>query len=1030
MALLPFTKKIKPLYLLWIMGLSLAALILLKPCQELFFLQESVFSSVNKSFEANEKAHGNFYDQILSTSTKVSTADAEKMLGNGSIFLVLEQSDLLFCSDELRSLDLSSFENGNPEIQRLKGTDYLFRSKTRDSFTLVSVLDIKHTNTNIEFQLLEEEEWGIDAIQVTKASFLIRMISSFLFSVFLICAFFLMQGVMISRLSKTKWTPLIWFSIIIIARILASILWAFLTKTELDKHIFSGGVMNPLLNLAVLYWLSLSIPRMLMWSRKRKRIWVFANYFFLFLLSCGYGTFVQSALAFKNPLLENSGLFTMNASGVLFYLSILLIGLITFTVSFRLIHNSVQWQTNVKEKLISFSLAAVLGFAVYYFSDLSLGFAPILLICMSLSLLVDLFTDYIRLSFAWIISWVIFLSMYTVLFIFHVHHLQDAVMNQAAAHAISEAWTEKESLDDYRYGRLVESVESKTGLPSFAIYEEGRKAYSEGDIFPFALSEKSNLADVRLDQDEHVVIFKPSFNRVRLVSLFSYHFGLLSIVLLLCSLIHAYYPFLHFFIPIRFREKSSLADKIQSAIIASILFSFAIIALLTLVFFRNHFHESEEKDMYDKIESLRDKQVIKNRSQSLEAQIQVGNPFAMYTADGKALFPATAAPEIFPRQLSSFYPSFFEEEGPRDYLIIEDKNQSVKKVLLAFDNDKGELAQIMYMPLPSISLRSRPILDRFVTTLVNVYLFLFLIAAAVAIFLSDSITRPLQALRQRLKSFRLGRNNEALQWSNNDEIGELIKNYNELIVTVENSANILASNERDMAWREMARQVAHEIKNPLTPMKLRVQHLQHSMKVRPEDAEQMVEQVAATIIEQIDNLAHIASEFSNFGKMPSARNEKIILNDVVSSVHDLFRKREDLYVNLYTPLDEIYVFADRYHLIRILTNLIKNAIQAIPQDKQGRIDIRLFKKEGNALISVKDNGTGIPAEMQEKVFSPNFTTKNSGTGLGLAICSSLVDLFNGKLYFNTMEGEGTEFFVEIPLMRLKDNYDEVQRVEL
>ena len=151
--------------------------------------------------------------------------------------------------------------------------------------------------------------------------------------------------------------------------------------------------------------------------------------------------------------------------------------------------------------------------------------------------------------------------------------------------------------------------------------------------------------------------------------------------------------------------------------------------------------------------------------------------------------------------------------------------------------------------------------------------------------------------------------------------------------------------------------------------------------------------------------------------MPKANNEKIILNEIVEAVHDLFRKRDDMDITMSEPIADLLVFVDRNQLIRILNNLVKNAIQAIPDDRRGKIDIALNNKNYSAIITVKDNGTGIPDYMKQRVFTPNFTTKNSGTGLGLAISANMIDSMNGRIYFDTRIYEGTTFFVEIPLMR-------------
>ena len=239
-----------------------------------------------------------------------------------------------------------------------------------------------------------------------------------------------------------------------------------------------------------------------------------------------------------------------------------------------------------------------------------------------------------------------------------------------------------------------------------------------------------------------------------------------------------------------------------------------------------------------------------------------------------------------------------------------------------------------------------------------------------------------------------------------------------------------AKTGRDMAWREMAKQVAHEIKNPLTPMKLSIQYLDRTAKDYPDKAQELIPRISSTLIEQIDNLSQIANEFSNFASMPQASNEKIILNEIVETIHDLFRKRDDMDINMIEPIDDLYVFADKNHLVRILNNLLKNAIQAIPENRRGKIEIELKRHENDALIRISDNGSGIPDHMKDKVFTPNFTTKSSGTGLGLAISANMIESFNGRIYFETKVGQGTDFYVSIPLMRLDDYLSDENRVSL
>ncbi|MCF8245227.1 MAG: GHKL domain-containing protein [Saprospiraceae bacterium] len=310
----------------------------------------------------------------------------------------------------------------------------------------------------------------------------------------------------------------------------------------------------------------------------------------------------------------------------------------------------------------------------------------------------------------------------------------------------------------------------------------------------------------------------------------------------------------------------------------------------------------------------------------------------------------------------------------------------------------------------------------FMSTLLNVYVFLLLIAGGLAIVIANSITKKLTELGNSLQRLRLG-GNEPIVWRRKDEIGDLVEAYNRAVKKIEESSLLLAQSERDGAWREMAKQVAHEIKNPLTPMKLSIQYLLHAYQSNPDpkSIEPLLKRVSGTLVEQIESLAQIATEFSNFAKMPQAQNIQFSLNDLAASVHHLFKnERPDMDINIEMPKTDFEVYADRNHVTRVINNLFKNAIQAIPDDRKGIIKMMLYQEGDKAILKVEDNGSGIPPEIQEKVFSPNFSTKNSGTGLGLAICKSIIEGFKGDIYFETEMDKGTTFFVELPLMSVTE----------
>jgi nitrogen fixation/metabolism regulation signal transduction histidine kinase len=243
----------------------------------------------------------------------------------------------------------------------------------------------------------------------------------------------------------------------------------------------------------------------------------------------------------------------------------------------------------------------------------------------------------------------------------------------------------------------------------------------------------------------------------------------------------------------------------------------------------------------------------------------------------------------------------------------------------------------------------------------------------------------------------------------------LVKEYNKKVDELAVSAELLARSERESAWREMAKQIAHEIKNPLTPMKLNIQHLQRA-RGRGKEYNEYIERVTATLIEQIDNLSNIATEFSNFAQIPNARNQVFDLVSQMKKVIGLFETDDRATIKFNsTEFKNINVNADREQLSRAIINLIKNAIQSIPEDKIGKIEISLTRREHMAVIAVSDDGLGIPVELRDKLFSPSFTTKTSGMGLGLAIVKNIVENFSGKIWFETELEKGTTFYIEIPV---------------
>ena len=296
---------------------------------------------------------------------------------------------------------------------------------------------------------------------------------------------------------------------------------------------------------------------------------------------------------------------------------------------------------------------------------------------------------------------------------------------------------------------------------------------------------------------------------------------------------------------------------------------------------------------------------------------------------------------------------------------------------------------------------------------------LFLVSLFTGLIVSVYITKPLRILQEQLAKISLGKKNEPISWQSNDEIGRLVNEYNQMLLKLEESALLLARSEREGAWQEMAKQVAHEIKNPLTPMKLNLQYLQKVVDDEGIDFTERFKKVSGSLIEQIDTLAHIANEFSNFAKMPKVNLEDVNLTEVINSTIELFKNEQAVSIHLNSTANSTIIRADKNQCLRVFNNLIKNAIQAIPDHKNGNIEINITNEEDTVLVSVKDNGCGIAAQMKEKIFVPNFTTKSTGTGLGLAMVKNIITAFNGEIWFESKENEGTTFYLRFQKAPIK-----------
>ncbi|HTD95116.1 MAG TPA: HAMP domain-containing sensor histidine kinase, partial [Chitinophagaceae bacterium] len=330
------------------------------------------------------------------------------------------------------------------------------------------------------------------------------------------------------------------------------------------------------------------------------------------------------------------------------------------------------------------------------------------------------------------------------------------------------------------------------------------------------------------------------------------------------------------------------------------------------------------------------------------------------------------------------------------------------------DEDGKEYA---YLSIPYFT--SQPELNQeisnFIVTVINLNAFILLIAGLIALFITNRITRSFSVIGDKMKEVNLGKLNEEIAWNRDDEIGDLVTEYNKMVAKLGESAAALAKTEREGAWREMARQVAHEIKNPLTPMKLSIQYLQKAINSNQPNVKELSSNVANTLVEQIDHLSKIAADFSQFANIGQTNIEEFDLHEVIRSLHELYRADPNIEFT-WRPLHRmVTINADKTQMNRLFTNLFANAVEAC----EGRVCKILVSEEIHneiLTISIRDNGEGIAQDMQSRIFIPNFTTKSSGTGLGLAMCKGIVEQAKGNIWFETKKGSGTTFYVELPLV--------------
>ncbi|MEO8794851.1 MAG: HAMP domain-containing sensor histidine kinase [Daejeonella sp.] len=482
------------------------------------------------------------------------------------------------------------------------------------------------------------------------------------------------------------------------------------------------------------------------------------------------------------------------------------------------------------------------------------------------------------------------------------------------------------------------------------------------------------------------------------------------------------------FIPGRMLYKT----RIQVSMVSAVVLTLVITGIITYYNISKQYREQQEQAILDKVNKVARgfdlalfRNGIVNDDEQTEASFNNfadlnGSDLNLFSTSGDLLM--TTQPKIYENDLVA------PKLNPLAYVYLNklQKAEFINKeeigqldfisAYVPLRNSKNQA--IAYLGLPYFSNESdyEERIGIFINALINVYALVFMAIGFFAVFVANRITSPLTLIQKSLSETQIGRRNEPIIWKRDDEIGHLIREYNNMISALDDSTQKLARSERETAWREMAKQVAHEIKNPLTPLKLGVQLLEKSWKEKDPNFDKKFERFSKSFIEQIESLAHIASEFSNFAKMPDTVLEDVYLPEVIQQSVELYRHSDHTTIVVHDSIKAgTFVKGDKDQLLRVFNNLIKNSIEARPEVRKGVIKIKLYNTAKNAFLEIQDNGSGIPEGLRSRIFTPNFTTKSSGTGLGLAFVKQALVNMGGNISYKTEQDIGTTFYINIPL---------------
>jgi two-component system, NtrC family, nitrogen regulation sensor histidine kinase NtrY len=574
---------------------------------------------------------------------------------------------------------------------------------------------------------------------------------------------------------------------------------------------------------------------------------------------------------------------------------------------------------------------------------------------------------------------------------------------------------------------------------SYAMYQKdqlvqrvGKFAYSFGlDAYQKAAGRESFFSSDGMDHyiyhvngENTLIISKPSSSLFSDLSPFSY-------LVIFFSLTGSLFFIITRFDKLKSISVSTLRNRLQLSMVGIILSSFIIVGIVLMVFLVRLNTEKDKDALLERglsilIEMQHKYGPMENLGQAGHDDLEntltrYSNIFFsdinLYNPEG--ILVASSRPQVFDEGLQSGLmnrQALDDLQDDKTSIYVHNEHigrHSFYSAYLPMYNNNNNLVGYINLPYFSKQADLKREISTFLIAFINLYVLFILLAVLLGIAISGYITAPLKMLAAKIKGLKFGTLNDKIEWKRQDEIGKLVEEYNRMLDELAASAEKLAISERESAWREMARQVAHEIKNPLTPMKLSTQYLQKAWEEKAGDWDTRLKRFTDALIEQIDSLSAIAGEFSDFAKMPETSNEKLPLNNLISSALSFYNDLSHIRV-IYEPCDPgLSVFADRKQILRVFTNILNNAVQAIGEEKG---TIRVFVETHAAMVHInfKDSGEGIGLDQAGRIFQPNFTTKTGGTGLGLAIVREILRSQGGQITFSSEQGIGTTFTVILP----------------